>query len=81
MKCCSACFNRIARKLGSVAMTTEPENPIPEEGPGELQEQAEGEYRGEKGLPMCIRSSVKLSLITRKRVIGGLRPGTTNLPA
>ena len=42
VKCCSACFNRIARKLGTAAMPTEPENPIPDEGPGEQPEQAEG---------------------------------------
>ena len=40
MKCCSACFNRIARKLG--AMGTEPENPIPDEGQREQPEQSQG---------------------------------------
>ena len=40
VKCCSACFNRIARKLG--AMGTEPENPIPEEGQREQPEQSQG---------------------------------------
>ena len=47
VKCCSACFNRIARKLGSVAVTTEPENPVPDEGPGEQPDQGDGEYQGE----------------------------------
>ena len=40
VKCCSACFNRIARKLG--AMGTEPENPIPDEGQREQPEQSQG---------------------------------------
>ena len=31
---------------GSVAVTTEPENPIPDEGPGEQPDQGEGKYWG-----------------------------------
>ena len=63
MKCCSACFNRIARKLGSVAMTTEQENPVPEEGPGEQQEQGEGEYTvtDSLGFETYLRGVVSLS--------------------
>ena len=40
VKYCSACFNRIARKLG--AMGTEPENPIPDEGQREQPEHSQG---------------------------------------